>query len=50
MKNILRATVLTLITAGILSAATLPKNVQTVGPKVSPIPMCDPGQCDPFLR
>ncbi|HWR17798.1 MAG TPA: hypothetical protein VN577_23415 [Terriglobales bacterium] len=43
MKNLLRATVLTLVTAGILSAAVAPKNVQPVSPNASPIPWCDPG-------
>ncbi|HET9696220.1 MAG TPA: hypothetical protein VFP40_05090 [Terriglobales bacterium] len=46
MKKLLRATFLTLITAGILSAATTPKTIQPVGPQMSPIPMCDPpGPC-----
>ena len=48
MKTLLRTLVLTLVTAGILSAATTPINVKTVAPKVSPIPMCDPGDCNPF--
>ena len=48
MKTLLRVTLLTLVTAGILSAATLPQNVKPVTPQVSPIPMCDPGDCNPF--
>jgi uncharacterized membrane protein len=43
VKKLFRVTVLTIITAGILSAAALPKN-PTSGPKtnMSPIPFCDP--------
>jgi hypothetical protein len=50
VKKLLRSAVLTVICAGILSAATLPKNVKPVSPNESPIPMCDPGNCDPFPR
>jgi hypothetical protein len=48
VKKLLRSAVLTLITAGILSAAAMPKNVKPVSPNASPIPMCDPGECNPF--
>jgi len=43
VKNVLRAAVLTLVTAGILSAAALP-NAQTLTKKnnAAPIPMCNP--------
>jgi hypothetical protein len=35
--------VLTLVTAGIVSAAALPKNVTvTTKPNAAPIPLCDP--------
>jgi hypothetical protein len=49
VKKLFRVTVLTLVTAGIFSAAAFPKN-STINPKTnaSPIPTCDPwhGQCD----
>jgi len=49
VKKLIRVTVLTLVTAGIFSAAALPKN-STINPKTnaSPIPLCDPwsgGNC-----
>ena len=46
MKKLLRATVLTLVTAGILSA-TVPSK-KAISPQASPIPAC-PG-CDPIPR
>jgi hypothetical protein len=48
VKKALRATLLTLITAGILSAAVTPKDVKPVSPKASPIPMCPYEECRPW--
>lgn len=43
MKNLFRVTVLTLVAAGILSAAALPKNATVnTKTKAAPIPLCDP--------
>jgi hypothetical protein len=51
VKKVLRSAVLTLICAGILSAATMPKNLKPVSTNASPIPMCDPGEdCSPFPK
>jgi hypothetical protein len=43
VKNAIRATLLTLITAGILSAAVAPKTVVPVSPQASPMPGCPDG-------
>lgn len=43
VKNAIRATFLTLITAGILSVAVAPKTVVAVSPQVSPMPGCPDG-------
>lgn len=49
MKKLIRVTVLTLVTAGIFSAAAFPKNpVMNPTTGASPIPLCDPwsgGNC-----
>ena len=43
MKKLFRVTVLTLVTAGIFSAAAVvPKNPTSAKTNASPIPLCDP--------